>query len=75
MKGESPSVSLHLSSVSVLLITEHRRVFHRGRTDVVTVTPWLAPVVWEGTFDALLLDTIYKPKNISVAVTVFAVGK
>ncbi|XP_008293013.1 globoside alpha-1,3-N-acetylgalactosaminyltransferase 1-like isoform X2 [Stegastes partitus] len=47
----------------------------QGRTDVVTVTPWLAPVVWEGTFNPGLLDTIYRPKNITVAVTVFAVGK
>ncbi|XP_030591997.1 globoside alpha-1,3-N-acetylgalactosaminyltransferase 1-like isoform X2 [Archocentrus centrarchus] len=46
-----------------------------GRTDVVTVTPWLAPVVWEGTFNELLLDSIYKKKNITVAATVFAVGK
>uniref|UniRef100_A0A3Q0TFF6 Globoside alpha-1,3-N-acetylgalactosaminyltransferase 1 (FORS blood group) n=1 Tax=Amphilophus citrinellus TaxID=61819 RepID=A0A3Q0TFF6_AMPCI len=45
------------------------------RTDVVTVTPWLAPVVWEGTFNELLLDSIYKKKNITVAATVFAVGK
>ncbi|KAG7231991.1 hypothetical protein INR49_010024 [Caranx melampygus] len=47
----------------------------QGRTDVVSVTPWLAPVVWEGTFNPVLLDSIYRPRNISVAVTVFAVGK
>uniref|UniRef100_A0A3Q3K4Q4 Globoside alpha-1,3-N-acetylgalactosaminyltransferase 1, like 4 n=1 Tax=Monopterus albus TaxID=43700 RepID=A0A3Q3K4Q4_MONAL len=46
-----------------------------GRTDVVTVTPWLAPVVWEGTFDPVLFDSIYKQKNITIAATVFAVGK
>ncbi|XP_070778843.1 globoside alpha-1,3-N-acetylgalactosaminyltransferase 1-like [Enoplosus armatus] len=47
----------------------------QGRTDVVTVTPWLAPIVWEGTFNPVLLDSIYKPKNISITATVFAVGK
>ncbi|XP_037544513.1 globoside alpha-1,3-N-acetylgalactosaminyltransferase 1 [Nematolebias whitei] len=47
----------------------------KGRTDVVAVTPWLAPIVWEGTFSATLLDGIYIKKNISVAATVFAVGK
>ncbi|CAI5676722.1 unnamed protein product [Oreochromis niloticus] len=46
-----------------------------GRADVVTVTPWLAPVVWEGTFNSFLLDSIYKRKNITIAATVFAVGK
>ncbi|XP_038565392.1 globoside alpha-1,3-N-acetylgalactosaminyltransferase 1-like isoform X6 [Micropterus salmoides] len=47
----------------------------QGRTDVVTVTPWLAPIVWEGTYNPQLLDSIYRPQNISIAATVFAVGK
>ncbi|XP_076843749.1 globoside alpha-1,3-N-acetylgalactosaminyltransferase 1-like [Brachyhypopomus gauderio] len=46
-----------------------------GRTDVVTVTPWLAPVVWEDTFDTTLIDAIYKTQNITIATTVFALGK
>lgn len=50
-------------------------VSNRSRSDVVTVTPWLAPVVWEGTFDPHLLDSIYKLRNITVTATVFAVGK
>uniref|UniRef100_A0A3P9P7Z8 Globoside alpha-1,3-N-acetylgalactosaminyltransferase 1 (FORS blood group) n=1 Tax=Poecilia reticulata TaxID=8081 RepID=A0A3P9P7Z8_POERE len=46
-----------------------------NRTDIVSVTPWLAPVVWEGTFQPVLLDSIYQKRNITVAATVFAVGK
>ncbi|XP_045569182.1 globoside alpha-1,3-N-acetylgalactosaminyltransferase 1-like [Salmo salar] len=46
-----------------------------GRTDVVAVTPWLAPIVWEGTFDPDLVDIIYKSMNLTIATTVFAVGK
>ncbi|XP_068193682.1 globoside alpha-1,3-N-acetylgalactosaminyltransferase 1-like isoform X2 [Antennarius striatus] len=46
-----------------------------GRTDVVSVTPWLAPVVWEGTFYPVLIDSIYQRQNVSIAATVFAVGK
>ncbi|KAK7164337.1 hypothetical protein R3I94_002901 [Phoxinus phoxinus] len=42
---------------------------------VVPLTPWLAPVVWEGTFDPMLIDSIYKQQNISIATTVFALGK
>ncbi|XP_072298968.1 globoside alpha-1,3-N-acetylgalactosaminyltransferase 1-like [Eucyclogobius newberryi] len=47
----------------------------KGRTDVVTVTPWLAPVIWESTFEPVLLDAIFKPKNLTIAASVFAVGK
>ncbi|MEQ2269569.1 hypothetical protein XENORESO_006391, partial [Xenotaenia resolanae] len=46
-----------------------------GRTDIVSLTPWLAPIVWEGTFNPVILDSIYQKKNISIAATVFAVGK
>lgn len=42
---------------------------------VVPLTPWLAPVVWEGTFDPTLIDSIYKQQNITIATTVFALGK
>ncbi|XP_055054016.2 histo-blood group ABO system transferase-like [Misgurnus anguillicaudatus] len=46
-----------------------------GRTDVVSVTPWLAPIVWVKTFDPTLINFIYKQQNITIATTVFALGK
>ncbi|CAL8302650.1 unnamed protein product [Merluccius merluccius] len=46
-----------------------------NRRDIVTVTPWLAPIVWETTFDSNLMDHIYKPQNITISATVFAIGK
>ncbi|XP_051947309.1 histo-blood group ABO system transferase 1-like isoform X2 [Xyrauchen texanus] len=46
-----------------------------GRTDVVSITPWLAPIIWEGSFDSTLIDSIYKQQNITIATTVFALGK
>ncbi|XP_042167301.1 globoside alpha-1,3-N-acetylgalactosaminyltransferase 1-like isoform X1 [Oncorhynchus tshawytscha] len=45
------------------------------RTDVLTVTPWLAPIVWEGTFDPLVIDEAFRSHNLTIATTVFAVGK
>ncbi|XP_017297366.3 globoside alpha-1,3-N-acetylgalactosaminyltransferase 1 [Kryptolebias marmoratus] len=71
---ENPAVyDLHLVSPDGMTYSQPSIV--NGRTDVVSVTPWLAPVVWEGTFSATLLDGIYQRQNISVAATVFAVGK
>ncbi|KAL0994825.1 hypothetical protein UPYG_G00127620 [Umbra pygmaea] len=45
------------------------------RTDVLTITPWLAPIVWEGTFDPQVIDEAFKSYNLTIATTVFAVGK
>ncbi|XP_044296097.1 globoside alpha-1,3-N-acetylgalactosaminyltransferase 1 [Varanus komodoensis] len=45
------------------------------RSDVLTVTPWLAPIVWEGTFDPEVVDSLYKPLNLTIGVMAFAVGK
>lgn len=44
-------------------------------TEFLTLTPWLAPIVSEGTFEPELLHHIYQPLNLTVGVTVFAVGK
>ncbi|XP_060768082.1 globoside alpha-1,3-N-acetylgalactosaminyltransferase 1-like [Neoarius graeffei] len=46
-----------------------------SQPDVATMTPWLAPIVWEKTFDLSMIDAIYKRQNITVATTVFALGK
>ncbi|XP_059407006.1 globoside alpha-1,3-N-acetylgalactosaminyltransferase 1-like [Carassius carassius] len=39
------------------------------------MAPWSAPIVREGSFDPKLIDEIYKKKNITIATTVFALGK
>ncbi|XP_040892500.1 globoside alpha-1,3-N-acetylgalactosaminyltransferase 1-like [Toxotes jaculatrix] len=48
---------------------------HKGRTDINPVTNWNAPLVWEGTFDPVVIDAIYKKMDPRIAVVVFAVGK
>ncbi|XP_034349936.1 inactive N-acetyllactosaminide alpha-1,3-galactosyltransferase isoform X3 [Arvicanthis niloticus] len=47
----------------------------KNRPEVLTVTPWKAPIVWEGTFDSALLEEYYARQKITVGLTVFAVGK
>ncbi|XP_008414699.1 globoside alpha-1,3-N-acetylgalactosaminyltransferase 1 isoform X2 [Poecilia reticulata] len=78
-EGRSENGHLFRSPDLHLVITDGLKypqpsIMH-GRTDIVSVTPWLAPVVWEGTFQPVLLDSIYQKRNITVAATVFAVGK
>ncbi|XP_051835517.1 N-acetyllactosaminide alpha-1,3-galactosyltransferase-like isoform X1 [Antechinus flavipes] len=47
----------------------------RRRPEVKTVTDWLAPIVWEGTYHKSVLEDYYKKKNITVGLMVFAVGR
>ena len=44
-------------------------------TELLTLTPWLAPIISEGTFHPELLKNMYQPMNLTIGVTVFAVGK
>ncbi|XP_069465432.1 histo-blood group ABO system transferase [Ambystoma mexicanum] len=51
------------------------KVLNPVRTDVLTMTPWFAPIVWEGSFNRDILNEQYKKRNISIGLTVFAVKK
>ncbi|KAL1269574.1 hypothetical protein QQF64_031863 [Cirrhinus molitorella] len=66
-----PSKSMH----SEIVVQPAESVGRRIRTDVASVSPWSAPIIWEGTFDATLIDSIYKQQNLTKATTVFALGK
>ncbi|NXU36408.1 BGAT transferase, partial [Drymodes brunneopygia] len=45
------------------------------RQEVLLLTPWLAPIVWEGTFSRDILDAQYVQKNLVTGVVTFAVEK
>ncbi|XP_023586614.1 globoside alpha-1,3-N-acetylgalactosaminyltransferase 1 isoform X2 [Trichechus manatus latirostris] len=50
------------------------KLLEQRPTQLLTLTPWLAPIVSEGTFDPMLLQNIYQPLNLTIGLTVFAVG-
>ncbi|XP_039317175.2 histo-blood group ABO system transferase isoform X1 [Saimiri boliviensis] len=45
------------------------------RKDVLVVTPWLAPIVWEGTFNIDILNEQFRLRNTTIGLTVFAIKK
>ncbi|KAI5138424.1 Globoside Alpha-1,3-N-Acetylgalactosaminyltransferase 1 [Manis pentadactyla] len=50
------------------------KLLEQRPTELLTLTPWLAPIVSEGTFNPELLRHIYQPLNLTIGLTVFAVG-
>ncbi|XP_008068857.1 glycosyltransferase 6 domain-containing protein 1 [Carlito syrichta] len=47
----------------------------RRRPDVITTTDWLAPVIWEGTFNRQVLEDHYRRRNITVGLAVLVSGR
>nr|KAF6484665.1 glycosyltransferase 6 domain containing 1 [Rousettus aegyptiacus] len=47
----------------------------KKRPDVITTTDWLAPVIWEGTYNRQVLEKYYKRLNITVGLVVWATEK
>ncbi|XP_036863697.2 globoside alpha-1,3-N-acetylgalactosaminyltransferase 1 isoform X7 [Manis javanica] len=50
------------------------KLLEQRPTELLTLMPWLAPIVSDGTFNPELLRHIYQPLNLTVGLTVFAVG-
>nr|XP_044987782.1 N-acetyllactosaminide alpha-1,3-galactosyltransferase-like 1 [Jaculus jaculus] len=45
------------------------------RPDVITLTNWLAPIIWEGTYKRQVLERYYKQLNITIGLAVFSTGR
>ncbi|KAM4695611.1 histo-blood group ABO system transferase-like [Rhinophrynus dorsalis] len=45
------------------------------RTDVLMMTPWLAPVIWNGTYNIDILNAQFKKRDIRIGLLVFAIKK
>ncbi|XP_010997963.3 histo-blood group ABO system transferase isoform X2 [Camelus dromedarius] len=55
------------------LVYPKAQVLQPTRTDVLVMTPWFAPIVWDGTFDSAILDAQFR--NITIGMTIFAIKK
>lgn len=47
----------------------------RARPEVLTCTSWGAPIIWDGTFDPAVAQREALQQNLTIGLTVFAVGR
>lgn len=47
----------------------------RARPEVLTCTSWGAPIIWDGTFDPDVAQQEAIQQNLTIGLTVFAVGR
>ncbi|XP_075704560.1 histo-blood group ABO system transferase-like isoform X2 [Rhinoderma darwinii] len=45
------------------------------RTDVLLLSPWLAPIVWSETYNSAILDAQFHQRNVRVGITIFGIKK
>ncbi|XP_053462152.1 histo-blood group ABO system transferase-like [Nycticebus coucang] len=63
----------HLQAVNVArMVYPQPELLLASKIDVLVVTPWLAPIVWEGTFNIDILDEQFWLENATIGLTVFA---
>ncbi|XP_004415749.1 PREDICTED: uncharacterized protein LOC101386763 [Odobenus rosmarus divergens] len=49
------------------------QVLKPTRPDVLVMTPWFTPIIWDGVFDSTILDAQFQ--NATIGLTVFAIQK
>ncbi|XP_030063606.1 histo-blood group ABO system transferase 2-like [Microcaecilia unicolor] len=45
------------------------------RTDVAVLTPWFAPIIWDGTFNIDILNHQFKQRDVRIGLVIFAIKK
>ncbi|KAB0384200.1 hypothetical protein FD755_006117 [Muntiacus reevesi] len=59
------------SEVLVSMLNLQPDVLTPPRKDVLPVTPWLAPIIWDRTFNTDILNEQFQLQNITIGLTVF----
>ncbi|XP_063288857.1 histo-blood group ABO system transferase-like [Pelobates fuscus] len=57
------------------MLYEKPRAINPTRTDVVTMTPWLAPIVWNGTYNSDILNAQFQLRGVRIGLATFAIKK
>ncbi|XP_051063630.1 histo-blood group ABO system transferase-like [Phodopus roborovskii] len=65
----------HLKIVNVSRMYYQSKLIAPNSENIVMQTPWLAPIVWDGTFQIEILNQQFRLQNVSIGLVVFATGK
>ncbi|XP_073456091.1 histo-blood group ABO system transferase-like isoform X1 [Aquarana catesbeiana] len=57
------------------MLYDKPQTFKPPRSDVLMVTPWLAPIIWNGSYNIDILNAQFHQRNVRVGITVFAIKK
>ncbi|XP_072287928.1 histo-blood group ABO system transferase-like isoform X2 [Pyxicephalus adspersus] len=57
------------------MLYDKPETFKPPRVDVLMVTPWLAPIIWDGSYNIDILNAQFHQRNVRVGITVFAIKK
>nr|XP_032802571.1 N-acetyllactosaminide alpha-1,3-galactosyltransferase-like [Petromyzon marinus] len=68
-------INIVLLAVISIVIASYLLHMYTDRTNVQTVTVWGAPILWNGTFDQSYVDRLYAKREVTVGITVFAIGR
>ncbi|XP_069438173.1 histo-blood group ABO system transferase isoform X2 [Ovis canadensis] len=76
-KKESSEGDGHLDTCRIpevpRLLYPKAQLLKPSRVDVLVMTPWFAPIIWDGTFDSAILDAQFR--DTTIGLTVFAIKK
>uniref|UniRef100_F7CT04 ABO, alpha 1-3-N-acetylgalactosaminyltransferase and alpha 1-3-galactosyltransferase n=1 Tax=Equus caballus TaxID=9796 RepID=F7CT04_HORSE len=74
--GEAGRESIGLQVVKLSrMVYPQPKVLTPSRKDVLVLTPWLAPIIWEATFNTDILNEQFRLQNATIGITVFAIKK
>lgn len=70
----TPGFGEEIKSLKPKFNMDEFTAIQQTRVDVLTLTPWIAPIVWDGTFDPAVVHALHPPDNLSIILAVFVVG-
>ncbi|KAM4695610.1 histo-blood group ABO system transferase-like isoform 2-T2 [Rhinophrynus dorsalis] len=57
------------------MLYEKPEALRPPRTDVLMMTHWLAPIIWDGTYNIDILNAQFKPRDVRIGLLIFAIKK